>query len=206
MATLENRPAKNDPTTVSYRIKWRQDGHPEGETFGPGHRNQAKRFQLDVEAAGNRWPEGWIKGVGYRHDLLAAPLVEDQPFLAFAMQCVRDKTGIQPDTRQRYARQAKVLAYELGVQVAADPDTDSTVITVQNMTDRHVARWINARELAGSSPKTLTNWHGFLFEIMQRAVEEGRVQQIRAPARERACLDATAPAPPTRWSSSMSTR
>jgi integrase len=66
-----------------------------------------------------------------------------------------------------------VLAYELGIQVAADPDIDSTVVTIQNMTDRHVARWINARELAGSSPKTLTNWHGVLFEVMQRAVEEG---------------------------------
>ncbi len=173
MATLETRPWKSDPTIASYRIKWRQDGHPEGETFGPDHRSQALRFQRDVEAAGERWPEGWIKGVGYRNDLLTEPPVVDQDFLTFAMQCGRDKTGIQPDTRQRYANQAKVLTYELGIQVAADLDTDATIVTIQDLTERHVARWINARELAGSSPKTLANWHGFLFDVMQRAVAEG---------------------------------
>jgi hypothetical protein len=85
---------------------------------------------------------------------------------------VRDKTGVQPDTRQRYANQAKVLAHELATQVVDDPDIDSATVIIQNLTDRHVARWINARELAGSSPQTLANWHGFVFEVMQRAVEE----------------------------------
>jgi integrase len=173
VATLETRPWKSDPTVCSYRIKWRQDGRLQGETFGPGHRSQAREFQRDVEAVGDRWPEGWVKGFGYRKALVEEPSISDQPFLAFAMQCVRDKTGIQPDTRQRYANQAKVLAYELGIQVADDPDVDATVVTIQNLTDRHVARWINARERAPSSPKTLANWHGFLFEVMQRAVEEG---------------------------------
>jgi hypothetical protein len=57
-----------------------------------GQPTQAQRFKLDVELAGNRWPDGWIKDFGYRNDLLAEPSVADQPFLAFAIQCVRDKT------------------------------------------------------------------------------------------------------------------
>jgi hypothetical protein len=154
VASLETRPSKSEPTIVSHRIKWRQDGNPQGETFGPGHRNQAKRFQLDVEAAGNRWPEDWIKGVGYRKDLLAEPLAADVAFLDFAMQCVRDKTGIQPDTRQRYANHAKVLAYELSVQVAADPEADSSMVTIQNLTDRHVARWINAHQPSSNTNRS----------------------------------------------------
>jgi integrase len=36
-----------------------------------------------------------------------------------------------------------------------------------------VARWINSREQAGSSPKTIANWHGLLFQILQAAVEDG---------------------------------
>jgi integrase len=172
VASLETRPSKSDPTIVSYRVKWRQEGRVEGETFGPDHRNQAQRFKLDVEAAGNRWPHGWIRGAGYRTETVK-PAITDRPFLAFAMQCVRDKTGIQPDTRQRYANQAKVLALELGTQVANDLEVDSTVVTIQSLTDRHVARWINARDAAGSSPKTIANWHGFLFDVMQRAVDEG---------------------------------
>ncbi len=44
---------------------------------------------------------------------------------------------------------------------------------MQNLSDRHVARWINARENAGSSPKTIANWHGLLFQVLQRAVNDG---------------------------------
>lgn len=43
-----------------------------------------------------------------------------------------------------------------------------------NLTDRHGARWINSREKAGASFKTIANWHGLLFQIKQCAVEERR--------------------------------
>jgi integrase len=175
VANLDPRPSASADVITSYRVKWREAGKPkvQAESFGADQRAVALRFKRDVELAGNCWPDGWIKGVGYRSDLLAEPPVADQTFLTFAMQCVRDKTGIQPDTRQRYANQAKVLAYELGTQVAADEAVDATAVTIQNLTDRHVARWINARDTAGSSPKTIANWHGFLFEVMARAMEEG---------------------------------
>jgi integrase len=175
VANLDPRPSASAAVITSYRVKWREAGitKVQAESFGADQRSAALRFKRDVELAGNRWPDGWIKGVGYRNDLLAEPPVADQTFLAFAMQCVRDKTGIQPDTRQRYANQAGVLAFELGTQVSADVTIDATTVTIQNLTDRHVARWINARDTAGSSPKTIANWHGFLFEVMARAMEEG---------------------------------
>ncbi len=85
------------------------------------------------------------------------PVVPDQPLLTYALQLVADKTGLQPDTRERYARQARALATQLNEIVAADPGCDASSASVQNLTDRHVARWINARENAGSSPKTIAN-------------------------------------------------
>jgi len=169
VATLETR---TSPTGTSYRVKWRQDGLWQSETFGADRRSPALRFRRDVEQAGNRWPDGWLKGIGYRQEL-DVPVVPDQPLLRYALQLVADKTGLQPDTRQRYARQAKALACDLSAIVAADPESDAGSASVQNLTDRHVARWINARENAGASPKTIANWHGLLFQVLQRAVDDG---------------------------------
>jgi integrase len=170
MATLETR---TSPAGTSHRIKWRQEGTFQSETFGAARKDAARNFKRDVELAGNAWPDGWIKGVGYRRDL-DAPTAPDQPLITYAVQFARDKTGIQPDTRQRYARQATALALELNNIVAADADLDTDTATVQNLTDRHVGRWINSREsITRSKPKTIANWHGLLFQIMERAVDEG---------------------------------
>src|SRR4051794_2576394 len=58
VAALETR---TSPTGTSHRVKWRQDGSWQSETFGADRKAQALRFKRDVELAGNRWPEGWIK-------------------------------------------------------------------------------------------------------------------------------------------------
>lgn len=49
----------------SWRVSWREDGARQSETFGQDHALQAKAFLRDVEAAGERWPAGWVKGRGY---------------------------------------------------------------------------------------------------------------------------------------------
>jgi hypothetical protein len=60
VATLETR---TSPTGTSHRIKWRQDGTWQSETFGADHKSAARRFK-HVELTGGCWPDGWIKGVG----------------------------------------------------------------------------------------------------------------------------------------------
>lgn len=63
MASIEKRTRKDAET--AYRVVWREAGQKQSETFGPGRQLQAKAFLRDVEAAGERWPPGWVKGVGY---------------------------------------------------------------------------------------------------------------------------------------------
>lgn len=63
MASIEKRTRKDGET--AYRVVWREAGQKQSETFGPGRQLQAKAFLRDVEAAGERWPDGWVKGVGY---------------------------------------------------------------------------------------------------------------------------------------------
>jgi hypothetical protein len=33
-------------------------------------------------------------------------------------------------------------------------------VTVANLEEVHVRRWVNAREAAGARPKTIANYHG----------------------------------------------
>ena len=64
MATLTER--KSKAGTVTYKIKWTQGGRSgsyESETFT--NKRRALRFQTEVEAAGNCWPDGWVRGYGY---------------------------------------------------------------------------------------------------------------------------------------------
>ena len=63
MASIEKR-ARSDGE-AAYRVVWREAGQKQSETFGPGRQLQAKAFLRDVEAAGERWPADWVKGVGY---------------------------------------------------------------------------------------------------------------------------------------------
>jgi hypothetical protein len=57
----------------SYKVRWRQDGARDGfrhaETFGVGrdeqNRARAEGFAKMVEAAGENWPDGWVKGQGF---------------------------------------------------------------------------------------------------------------------------------------------
>lgn len=56
MATVEKR-------TSTWRVRWQQDGNPQRETFG--RESDAVRFREDVNANGNRWPDGWVPGKGY---------------------------------------------------------------------------------------------------------------------------------------------
>jgi hypothetical protein len=46
--------------SVIVQIKWRTDGRYQSESFT--NVRSAAEFRTAVEAAGNRWPEGWVRG------------------------------------------------------------------------------------------------------------------------------------------------
>jgi hypothetical protein len=50
----------------SYRVQWR-DGGRHGRSCSETFTSEAaaRRFKVDVEAAGNRWPAGWTPGLGF---------------------------------------------------------------------------------------------------------------------------------------------
>ncbi len=169
MATLVQR--RHRDGSVSYQVRWRLGGGRAGsgqsETFT--HKRAAASFKRDVEAFDHLWPEGWVPGFGYRAG--AEPVSErrsETPFAQFAAEHVAALTGIQPDTRLRYTRQVARLVGQLADVLSREP-------TVEGLNARHVKQWVNARERAGASPKTIANYHGLLFSILAAAIEEGLI-------------------------------
>ncbi len=65
MATVKTRHRADG--TATYRVAWKASGTRQGlwesETFAS--KAQASRFRRDVDLAGQRWPDGWVKGAGY---------------------------------------------------------------------------------------------------------------------------------------------
>ena len=110
MASLEQRLRGDGGTTA--RVVWRQDGQRATEKFAVG-RNPvlaAKRFQTLVEAAGNRWPEGWVPGQGFvTVETPSDSGHEPTPLLAFGLRYV-EQLIIRPGQRARYRAQPKALA------------------------------------------------------------------------------------------------
>lgn len=152
--------SENPPGPV--RFARGRDGAWESETFLA--KSDAGRFRRDVDLAGQLWPDGWVKGVGY-----AVP-ARDEPvppsFVAFARGYVRDLTGITPATRHRDDRQVLLVAEQLRGVLHAEA-------TAAYIEQTHIRRWVNARESAGGRPKTIANYHGLLFMVLASASRAG---------------------------------
>ena len=64
MANVETRPLANGGE--SYRVRWVLGGGRRGQAPGAvetfSDRNDAEAFKVLVEASGDQWPKGWLKG------------------------------------------------------------------------------------------------------------------------------------------------
>ncbi len=115
MAWIEKKQRRDGG--VSARVVWRLGGTRGGgyqsETFSAGSDAQnlarADGSKKMVDAAGQRWPDGWVKGEGFvrpGEDPLRAPPRFDE----IGEEYVRQIVDLSPGQRKRYPGQLKVLA------------------------------------------------------------------------------------------------
>ena len=168
MASVVTRRHKSGDITykVQFRLGGRRGAAWQSETF-VDHR-AALKFVALVDANGQRWPEGWVKGVGFatiEEEVEPAP---EHPLLEFGTAYVRRLTNPGPDTQSRYVQQLTYLDEWLtGIK--------RTVPTMENVTSDDDRDWIVARRKAGASPKTIANYHGLLSAVFKSAVEKGLI-------------------------------
>jgi integrase len=168
MASVVNR--KHKSGEVSYKVQWLLGGRRgapwQSETFAD--RRAALKFQALVDANGQRWPDGWVKGVGFAVVPDEANPPPEHPLLEFGTSYVRRLTSAGPDTQTKYVQQLTSLDGWL-------TEIKRTVATVENVTGDDDRDWIVARRKAGASPKTIANYHGLLSAVFKSAVEKGLI-------------------------------
>lgn len=169
MASVVTRKNKNGDCT--YKVQWLLGGTRgapwQCESFRD--RRAALKFRALVDANRQRWPEGWVKGVGF------ATLEDDvdvNPLAEFAASYVRRLTSTGPDTQTRYLKQLTSLVGWIRAIKGVEP-------TIENVTSDDDRDWIVSRRKAGTSPKTIANYHGLLSAVFKSAVAKGLI--VRNP-------------------------
>ena len=89
-------------------------GAYQSETFGAGSSAQnlarADGFKKMVEAGGQRWPDGWIRGEGFVRPAGTNPLTPPPRFDVIGEEYVRQIVDLSPGQRKRYLGHLGVLA------------------------------------------------------------------------------------------------
>ena len=157
---------------ITFKVQWRRGGRRgapwQSETFE--ERRFALKFQAMVDAAGQEWPEGWVKGVGLTVVEPEPAEVVTHPLADFGADYVRRLTSAGPDTQSRYLQQVTTLVGWLRAVKGVEP-------TVENVTADDDRDWINTRRRAGTSPKTIANYHGLLSAIFKSAAGKDLIRR-----------------------------
>jgi hypothetical protein len=171
MAWIEQRRRADGGLTA--RVFWRpggcRDTPREWETFGAGSDAQnlarADGFKRMVEAAGQRWPDGWVKGEGFvRPPDVADPMTPPPSFDKIGEEHVRQIVDLSPGQRKRYLGQLQVLARTpvRGSLIFAGP--------VTAIGEAQLKTWLIECD---RSLKTKANYHGLIYGVFAYAVKRG---------------------------------
>lgn len=171
MAYIEKR--RRTDGGISARVKWRLGGTRDGlmqlEVFSAGTDAQnlarADGFKKMVDAAGQRWPDGWVKGEGFvRATEDASPYEAPPRFVDLGAEYVRQIVDLSPGQRKRYLGHLGVL--ERTEIRGAFPFTKP--VTAVNEDD--LKAWLIDWD---RSLKTKANYHGLVHGVFAYAVKRG---------------------------------
>jgi integrase len=176
MASIRQRVRRDGST--AHQVRWREggarDGAPQSEVFDS--EPEAKQFQSLVDAHGQQWPPGWVKGEGFVQPGEDGENKSVVSFATWAEHFVETLTGVEIRTRFDYRRDIR----NHFIPFFGDKD----ICDAEAITSSDIRRWVNALESGERdkknkeewvrkplSPKTLANLHGTLYSIFQSAVE-----------------------------------
>lgn len=191
MASIRKRERKDG--SAIYQVRWLQggrDGTWELEKFGD--EPSADQFKKLVDAHGQQWPPGWVKGKGFVEE----PTVPgDMPLVDWAHRIIDRLTGIDERTRRDYKRD---VDNHLSIMRHTEPSGRVIEATIGNINADDVQDWVRAEETGRRDPsdpevwlrkpagaKSIANRHGLLSSIVQAAIE------AEPPLRSKNCCGGT---------------
>lgn len=174
MAWIEERKRRDGGT--SCQVQWRLGGARTGprqtETFGAGtdeqNRARADGLLKMVTAAGENWPDGWVKGQGFvRARVDADPMLRPPSVTEIGSEYVRQIVECSPGQRKRYQDQLRILKDVVvpGPSGGYCP-FDRPVTSVR---EADIKAWLIGWN---RSLKTKANYHGLLFGVFNYALEQ----------------------------------
>ena len=175
MAWIEQRTRSDGgrSAVVRWRLGGSRTGRRQTETFGAGSDDQnlarAAGFKRMVDAAGQEWPDGWVKGEGFvRAGSTDDPMKPPPTVAEVGEEYVRQIVDLSPGQRKRYLAQVRtVTAVEVPGNVGPYRPFDRTVAQVK---EADVKAWLIGWD---RSLKTKANYHGLLYGVFGYAVEQG---------------------------------
>ena len=136
-----------------WQVRWRQDGRSVSETFPT--ESGAIKFRGLVDAAGQRYPHGWVPGRGF------APALARPTLAQWFDRAIDSRPGANIRTRSDYRRD---FAGHVPAWLADKP--------IETITREDVGKWLV--ELASTlKPKTIHNIHGMVSSVMKDAQTDG---------------------------------
>ncbi|MEU6342146.1 site-specific integrase [Streptomyces sp. NPDC046977] len=178
MASIVERPKADG--TITFQVKWREGGGrtDPGQTERFGDRPSAEQFKKLVDAHGQHWPPGWVRGEGFVEQP-ATP--GDMPFEQWATRYVSRLTGIDDRTRDDYYRDVRL---HLSLLQHTEPSGRVVPATICNLVADDIQDWVRLQEdglpdpekpekweRRPADPKSIRNRHGLLYCVVQAAVE-----------------------------------
>lgn len=148
--------------SVVVQIRWRRDGRQYSETFT--NVRLATEFRTAVEAAGNQWPEGWVRGEGWAIE----PPPPPTPVRPTVAEVATGELGYFVQQERRVKR-GKLEPYTLHRDrrcYVAHLEEFFGHLTFEDVDEQDVAAWIDEQLEAGAAPKTIRNRHGLLSSIL----------------------------------------
>lgn len=178
MAYIQERPHKDG--TITFQVRWTEGGGRAGvgQTEKFATRDDATMFKRLVDAHGQHWPHGWVRGEGFVEE---PAIPGDWPLLDWAHRYVDRLTGIDDRTRIDYRRE---VDQHLSLLVHTEPSGRVVPATIGNLLPDDVQDWVRTEEKGErapdnpkawrrrpANPKSIRNRHGLLFCLVQAAVE-----------------------------------
>lgn len=143
---------------ISWQVRWRQDDQEVSATFAT--EAAAIKFRGLVDAAGQRYPPGWIPGSGW---ILAGPT--ELTLRNWLPRAIAARPNAGSGTKERYRR-----LFEAHVP------TELKDAPLGQITKEDAGVWV-AGLLADNSTKTAHNIHGLISSVMKQAVEDGHIER-----------------------------
>lgn len=184
MASVVPRKNKSG-VIVSYQVRWRNGGAAGApwQTERFEDRRSAEVFKEAVDEAGQRWPDGWAKGLGYVDDG-AQPAEDRYRFKNFALQVIATRTGVSERYRQDCIRDLERYVFptfgDCYVRSAEDFSRETVGAWVKELCRTWV--WRGSRRKL-MSPKTVRGLHALLSMVLQAAVDHEPPLRDRNPCR-----------------------